>query len=222
MSELYEEFDADAEAALDALLARHQESLAATVGPALDVLAGLRWTSELKGSRVRYVADIRAAQSIAEGNCAVWAADNHAIGPAPESSSLSTVLDAVRHEHNKLGAFEHQVVVTRPTTADAEMEWLTVPCAVSDARDQLNRILVLLAGGKATKETARAEFELAIGPLEELYARHLEARAGDDEVSGDAVWMYRRLNTRISGLRRLREQVVRLFEDSDACAFQLS
>ncbi|MFD3998913.1 hypothetical protein [Streptomyces sp. NPDC058583] len=218
-----EEFDADAEAALDALLARHQSSLAATVGPALDVLAGLGRTSKLKGSLVEYVVDVRAAQSIANGRDLVpWVVNCEVSVAAAESSSLNSVLDSVRHEHNELGRFEHQLVV-RSATGSLETDALTVRAAVSGARDELNRILLLLSDGEVTKESARAEFKPALKFLEgQLRARYAEDLERGNELPDWVLWINDCLDTRIRGLMRLREQVVRLFEDSDACAFQLS
>ncbi|MFB6634850.1 hypothetical protein ACFCWY_33640 [Streptomyces sp. NPDC056362] len=224
MSDMYEEFDADAEEALDALFARHQEGLAATVGPALDVAFGLRWASELKSSFVKYLSDVRAAQSIASGTHLVspWVFNGPLPLPTFESSSLNGVLEAVLQERRELAAFAQQLAA-RSTTIDAETEWLAVQVAVSGARDELDRILVLLAGGKLTKETAKAEFEPALGLLEEqLYVRTENTWEGDDELPDKVVWVNGCLTARASGLRRLREQVVRLFDDSDACAFQLS
>ncbi|MER5966823.1 hypothetical protein [Streptomyces sp. NPDC002057] len=223
MSDLYEEFDADAEEALDALLARHQSSFGATVGPALDVPAGLRRAAKRKGSLVEYVVDLRAAQNIAEGRCAVWVADNHVTGPAAESSSLNNVLDSVRHEHNELRAFEHQLVV-RSATGGLETDALPVRAAVSGARSELDRILLLLSDGEVTKESARAEFTPVLRVLEGQLRtpRYVAGFELGNELSDWALWINDCLNTRIKGLMAVREQVVRLFEDSDACAFQFS
>lgn len=222
MSDLYEEFDAEAEAALDALLARHQSSLAATVGPALDVPVGLRRACEAKGSLVEYVIDFRAAQNIAEGRCAVWVANGHVIGPAAESSSLNSVLDSVRHEHDELETFERQLVGASVANG-LETDALTVRAAVSGARDELNRILLLLSDGEVTKDSARAEFQPALRLLMGQFRTRDEGGfQRGAELSDWDLWINGCLDTRIKGLMAVREQIVRLFEDSDVCAFQLS
>ncbi|MFE2476125.1 hypothetical protein [Streptomyces sp. NPDC059389] len=49
MSDDYEDFDLEAENALDALLAQHQDSLLAAIGPAMHIEAGLRNLRPLRG-----------------------------------------------------------------------------------------------------------------------------------------------------------------------------
>ncbi|MFD9240659.1 hypothetical protein ACFV0D_01725 [Streptomyces sp. NPDC059556] len=228
MSEVREEFDADAEEALDALLAQHQSSLMSTVGPALDVAAGLRRTSSRAPFVTSYEVDLRdshVAWLIARDACTWPESDPYDFRVSlvnRVSSSLNGVLDAIRHEIEELETFarrisEQSAAAGRP----AESEAPPVEVAVLRARDELDRILELLFAGGITKESAISEFSLAVRLLEEQRVSWL-AMDAQDEPLWDVTWMEESISVRLGGLRWLREQVVRLFEDCNTDAFQLS
>ncbi|ROQ26947.1 hypothetical protein EDD98_6601 [Streptomyces sp. PanSC19] len=225
MSDLHEGFDADAEEALDALLARHQRGLTATVGPALDVFAGLRGTITADDPFAGHAKDHRVSAAVAReapyGVTRPASEEDGHRSPVLESSSLNGVLAAGRYEIEALDAFAEEIrrlweeeglplTATRPPDV-----------AVLLARDELGRILGLLLLGEVTKESAASEFALAVELVEEQLATWSEARARL-APSLDLAWMEDNFGARLEGLLGLREQVVRLFEDSGAGVFQFS
>ncbi|MER8233221.1 hypothetical protein [Streptomyces sp. NPDC094049] len=239
MSEVYEEFDAnaDAEEALDALLAQHQSSLSATVGPALDVSAGLHWASPgaaIARSLATNLKDHSAAWQITH-NASTWTIKLHPLdfedaSPIWTSSSLNGVMDEILNEAEALQSLARQLGEQSAAgcfPSDTE----AVEVTVLRAGSELERIWALLARGGVTKDSATSEFALAVRLLEgqlvswgsgdrvELF--YCEGDAQEAPRQGVA-WLQESISVRLGALRRLREQVVRLFEDSEACAFQLS
>ncbi|MFJ5142776.1 hypothetical protein [Streptomyces sp. NPDC088707] len=228
MSDVYGEFGADAEEALDVLLAQHQSSLTATVGPALDVSAGLRRASSGASVAMSFGVDLTDRD-------VTWVISFKAFGNQPQlrlsdceealffaqSSALNGVLHAIRYEAEQLESLAGRISEKCAAAASLWGTEAPVVDAVRQARDELNRIQVRLCGGEVTKESVTSEFALAVRLLEEQHASWRAADA-EDEQRRDVAWVEENLSVRLGALMRLRDLVVRLFEDSNACAFQLS
>ncbi|MFF5924205.1 hypothetical protein ACFY8C_38655 [Streptomyces flavochromogenes] len=227
MSDVCEEFDAGAEEALDALLTQHQSSLTATVGPALNVSAGLQSASAVASVVMSHGVDLRdrnvvwlIALNACEGTSEVRLLD-YVVPAGWESSSLNCALAEILHEIEELEAFAGRIGEQFAEAGFTAGTQAPAVEAVLGARDELARIMELLSVGGITKESATSEFAPAVRLLEEQL---VSARAADARVEPlrDVAWMEESIGARLAALRWLREQVVKLFEDSNTGAFQLS
>ncbi|OKJ48633.1 hypothetical protein AMK27_38355 [Streptomyces sp. CB02009] len=226
MSDVYEEFDA--EDALDTLLTQHQNSLTATVGTALNVSAGLQRAASVESIVMSHGVDLRdrnVAWLISLNTCERTSEVRLLDFPVPsgaESSSLNGVLDAIQHEIEELETLARRIGEQSAAAGpSAETEASPVKLAVLGARDELGRIMKLLSAGGITKESATSEFSLAVHLLDEQRANRRAADTQDDPLC-DMTWVRHSITARLARLLQLRELVVRLFEDSNAGAFQLS
>ncbi|MFF3675924.1 hypothetical protein ACFYYS_18370 [Streptomyces sp. NPDC002120] len=227
MNDEFEDFDAETEDALDALLVQHQSSLLAVVGPALDIPSGLSRATALSQQR-------RVTEWAQEAEVPVeLSPPNQAPMPRVEqirfvwrsvpSGALQEALDAVKIEIVRLNALM-KGIADRPDHCPAPR--VHPAAAARLARDELNRIDVRLAKGGVTKESAASEFTAAVTLVRDQVigwtaalsvASLVERRAMDRER-----WLKDQFITAHDGLLLLREKVVKLFEEAEEGAFQVS
>ncbi|MFD5620543.1 hypothetical protein [Streptomyces yangpuensis] len=230
MNDEYEDFGAETEDVLDALLEQHQSSLLAAIGPALDILSGLSRTSAL--SLQRSVTEwVQEADAVIEPSPPSQA-------PMPQveqtlfvwrnvpSGALQEALDAVQFEIRRLNALM-KGIADRPDHCPAPPgEGVHPAAAACLARDELIRIDRQLAKGEVKKESAVSEFATAARVLKNQVigwntalaaASPLDRRGMDREL-----WLQEQFIIRHDCLLHLREKVVKLFADAEEGAFQVS
>ncbi|MFJ6452259.1 hypothetical protein ACIQNV_37285 [Streptomyces hydrogenans] len=236
MSDMYDDFntdaDVDAEDALDALLAQHHSGLAATVGSALDVDAGLRSAKDGRRNRpASYMKLVRrtARESFVTYYVATEGVLNSFPWPTVRSAALEGVMDAVQYEQEQLLVLAQKIDEQRPACFAPSADSVSPDMAARISAEELNRLLTLLSQGQATKESAASGVEPAERLIEAQVRGWAEAMINrsetvvGDRVSTDRVaWMYEHFTERLDGLLILKQKIVKLFEDAQDGVFQLS
>ncbi|MGW7328633.1 hypothetical protein ACWGIU_08530 [Streptomyces sp. NPDC054840] len=142
------------------------------------------------------------------------------------SGALQEALDAVQLEIVRLNALM-KGIADRPDQCPAPPGERVHPAVAARlARDELNRIDVRLAKGGVTKESAASEFTAAVRVLRNqvigwtaaLAVASLVERRGMDRER----WLKDQFITAHDGVLLVREKVVKLFEEAEEGAFQVS
>ncbi|MFD5575257.1 hypothetical protein, partial [Streptomyces cadmiisoli] len=169
MNDEYEDFDAEAEDMLDALLDQHQSSVLAVVGPALGIPSGLsRATAlSLQHRLTEWAQEAEVSVELSPPNQAPmpWVEQVRFVWRSVPSGALQDVLDAVQLEIRRLNALL-KGIADRPDHCPAPPGERVHPAAAARlARDELIRIDRQRAKGGVTKESAASEFTSAVTPL---------------------------------------------------------
>ncbi|MFC9817403.1 hypothetical protein ACFVJM_35735 [Streptomyces virginiae] len=230
MNDEYEDFDADTEDVLDALLDQHQSSLLAAVGPALDIPSGLRRATALSLQR-RVTEGTQEAEAIIEPSPPHQAPmlqveQTLFVWRSVPSGALQEALDAIQFEIRRLNALM-KGIADRPDHCPAPPgEGVHPAAAACLARDELIRIDRRLVKGGVTKESAASEFATAARVLRNQVIGWNTALAAASRVERRGMdrerWLKDQFITRHDGLLLLREKVVKLFEEAEEGAFQVS
>ncbi|MFD8417542.1 hypothetical protein ACFV2Q_38415 [Streptomyces sp. NPDC059650] len=216
MSDHYQDVDtradAAAEAALDAILAGHQEGLHTALACALNTEAGLAQLGHRPTlSRFRPRADL-APQILVVHKV------NTSLRPA--SSALASAVDALEEELGEVEASltaiegHPNLKVTPPGTRTSPQVALML------VRRELARITGLLVFQEITKESAGTEFDEAEKILEDQVAGWTEKLAQAPRTRHAE--MLDLFINRADATMLLRKLIVRLFEDADETVLQLN
>ncbi|MEV7547336.1 hypothetical protein [Streptomyces sp. NPDC089915] len=222
MSDRYEDFDSNAESALDGLLAQHQSSLLAVVAPALDLSSGLR---QARSKQVRF-SDDRTARDLDWVVATDQGGGAHRGRMPGESGALKAVLEEVRLETMRLRLLSRSVARHAAGCPLPPGVSLSPKLAAQMANRELTRIMRRLMYGDVTKRSAAREFAVAEKVLGEQaggWAAVVDTAppALLAEMDGER-WLMEEFTLRYDNLLLLRERVVRLFEDAEEDAVQFS
>ncbi|MFE5626782.1 hypothetical protein ACFQ8S_32540 [Streptomyces virginiae] len=227
MSDEYEDFDAEAEDTLDALLAVHQSSLLEVVGSALDLCAGLGLATAAEASIHPSVGPWMPVEA---GSRDLGAAINTMnatfVWTTVPSEALHSALNALQSELVELDALGEQISQRASDCPAPPGRRLTPERAARLAYEELGRIRNLLNSRSLTKGSAASEF---------CYAEHYlrgqmtgwtgVLKAADRRKRSrmrHELWLRDCFTSRYDSLLLLREKIVKLFEESEESAYQLS
>ncbi|MFJ8570412.1 hypothetical protein [Streptomyces sp. NPDC093514] len=235
MSDHYQDVDtraaATAEAALDALLARHQADLHSVLESALDTPTGLGRLGRpvlavYQVGRIRHVTQVEPSST--------WVGMSDVRGPA--SSALESAVDAIDEEVRQVEAFMEEIADHPNREVKPPGTRLKPLLALRIVYRELNRIANLLMDQEITKESVGSEFDLVESTLESQvsgWTDLVESTSGGqistwgEKVTQGAAHasyadMLEQFIDRANATTLLRKMIVRLFEDADETVLQLN
>ncbi|MEV7418330.1 hypothetical protein [Streptomyces sp. NPDC089919] len=220
MSDAHEDVDMAAEDALDALLADHQRGLLAAVGPALDTEGGLRQAMR---------SDSHGGQSVEvvledPANVVVRSADGYVVVVRNPSGALNGALDAVSTEVGLLKDLATELLERGPDGPAPGYVVHPASAAVA-AAGMLEAFKVKLAKGLVTSESAASAFNMPLSCVRgqlDAWGAVLESAPLEAARLEQVLYLVEAFTVRLNALRSLKKRIVRLFEDAEESAFQLS
>ncbi|MFE5634003.1 hypothetical protein [Streptomyces sp. NPDC056543] len=223
MSDVLGGFEDDAEDALDTLLAQYQSSLVATVGPALDVTAGLR-NARTPTRVIRYLkrSSFDSSHRPVTYYMQVVTDQKDCLVSNYQSSALAGAMDAVHYEEAQFRALADDINAEHRGCPAPSADLVSPVMAAQIASEELVRLLTLLRTGVATKDSAASGFVLAEKVITDQVLEWEALLSTPSDFGDRDTWMHERFAARLDGLVLLRERIVKLFEDAEDGAYQLS